>query len=224
MPDSHRQGSPEGLTSAEAAERLRRCGPNELAVTGRFRAIRQIAGWLASPLIIILLLASGVSAALGQVVSSIIIALMVLLGVGLNFTQAYRSQVAAQRLRERVSQRATVVRDGIVHEIPAADVVPGDVVHLSAGDLVPADGTLTAAKDLFLNEAALTGESLPVEKHANDRVLRGTSVVSGVAVALIDATGASTEFGRVAAHLSGRLPETEFERGTRRFGFLISRS
>jgi P-type Mg2+ transporter len=221
MPGSHRQGPPEGLTSAEAAERLRRCGPNELAVTGRFQAIRQIAGWLASPLIIIFLLSSAASAALGQVVSSIVIALMILLGVALNFTQAYRSQVAARRLRERVSQRATVVRDGAVLEIPAAGVVPGDVVHLAAGDLVPADGTLTAAKDLFLNEAALTGESLPAEKHASARVLRGTSVVSGVGVALIDATGASTEFGRVAAHLSGRPPETEFERGTRRFGFLI---
>jgi Mg2+-importing ATPase len=135
--------------------------------------------------------------------------------------QAYRSQVAARRLRERVSQRAKVVRDGTVSEIPAAGVVPGDVIHLAAGDLVPADGALAFAKDLFLNEAALTGESLPAEKHAAARVFRGTSVVSGVGVALIDGTGAATEFGRVAAHLTGRAPETEFERGTRRFGFLI---
>jgi Mg2+-importing ATPase len=221
MPGPDRQGTPEGLTSAEAAEQLRRYGPNELAATGRFQAIRQIAGWLANPLIIILLLASAVSAALGQVVSSIIIALMIVLGMALNFTQAYRSQVAARRLRERVSQRATVVRDGTVREIPAVGVVPGDVVHLAAGDLVPADGALAAAKDLFLNEAALTGESLPAEKHASARVFRGTSVVSGVGVAVIDATGSSTEFGRVAAHLNARPPETEFERGTRRFGFLI---
>src|SRR5262249_51315709 len=179
MPGPDRQGTPEGLTSAEAAERMRRYGPNELAATRRFQAIRQIAGWLASPLIIILLLASAASAALGQVVSSIIIALMIVLGMALNFTQAYRSQVAAQRLRERVSQRATVVRDGTVREIPAVGVVPGDVVHLAAGDLVPADGTLATAKDLFLNEAALTGESLPAEKHASARVFRGTSVVSG---------------------------------------------
>jgi Mg2+-importing ATPase len=165
--------------------------------------------------------ASAASAVLGQVVSSIVIALMILLGVALNFAQAYRSQVAARRLRERVSQRATVMRDGVVCEIPAAGVVPGDVIHLAAGDLVPADGTLASAKDLFLNEAALTGESLPAEKHAAARVFRGTSVVSGVGVALIDATGVATEFGRVAAHLTGRAPETEFERGTRRFGFLI---
>jgi Mg2+-importing ATPase len=221
MPGPDRQGTPEGLTSAEAAERLRRFGPNELAAARRFQTARQIAAWLASPLIIILLLASAVSAALGQHVSSIIIALMVLLGVALNFAQAYRSQVSARRLRERVGQRATVVRDGAAREIPAAEVVPGDVVHLSAGDLVPADGTLASAKDLFLNEAALTGESLPAEKHGAARVFRGTSVVSGVGVALIDATGSATEFGRVAAHLTGRAPETEFERGTRRFGFLI---
>jgi Mg2+-importing ATPase len=216
-----RQATLQGLTSAEAAERLRRWGPNELAAPRRFQAARQIAGWLASPLIVILLLASTLSAVLGQLVSSIVIALMILLGVGLNFTQAYRSQVAARRLRERVSQRATVVRDGAAREIPAAEVVPGDLVHLAAGDLVPADGTLASAKDLFLNEAALTGESLPAEKHAEARVFRGTSVVSGVGVASIDATGAATEFGRVAAHLTGRAPETEFERGTRRFGFLI---
>ena len=221
MPGPDRQGTPEGLTGADAAERLRRFGPNELATARRFEAARQIAGWLASPLIIILLLASGVSAVLGQLVSSIIIALMVLLGVALNFAQAYRSQVAARRLRERVGRRATVVRDGAVREIPAAEVVPGDVVHLAAGDLVPADGALASAKDLFLNEAPLTGESLPAEKHAGARVLRGTSVVSGVGIAVIDATGAATEFGRVAAHLTGRPPETEFERGTRRFGFLI---
>jgi Mg2+-importing ATPase len=221
MPGPDRQATPEGLTSAEAAERLRRWGPNELAASRRFQTARQIAGWLASPLIIILLLASAVSAALGQLVSSLVIALMVLLGVALNFAQAYRSQVAARRLRERVSQRATVVRDGTACDIPVAGVVPGDVIHLAAGDLVPADGTLASAKDLFLNEAALTGESLPAEKHAAARVFRGTSVVSGVGVALIDATGSATEFGRVAAHLTGRAPETEFERGTRRFGFLI---
>jgi Mg2+-importing ATPase len=221
MPGPDRQGTLEGLTSADAADRLRRWGPNELAAARRFQAARQIVGWLASPLIIILFVASAASAVLGQVVSSIVIALMILLGVALNFAQAYRSQVAARRLRERVSQRATVMRDGVVCEIPAAGVVPGDVIHLAAGDLVPADGTLASAKDLFLNEAALTGESLPAEKHAAARVFRGTSVVSGVGVALIDATGVATEFGRVAAHLTGRAPETEFERGTRRFGFLI---
>src|SRR5262250_1990430 len=221
MPGPDRQGTSEGLTSAEAAERLRRYGPNELALARRFETVRRIAGWLASPLILILLLASVVSAVLGQAVSSVVIGLMVVLGAALNVVQAYRSEVAARRLRERVGQRATVVRDGVAREIPAALVVPDDIIHLAAGDLVPADGALTAAKDLFLNEAALTGESLPAEKHAGGRLFRGTSVVSGVGVARVEATGAATELGRIAAHLTGRPPETEFERGTRQFVFLI---
>jgi Mg2+-importing ATPase len=221
MPGSDRQRTLEGLTSAEAAARLKQWGPNKLARSRRFETVRQITAWLASPLIIILLVASAASAVLGQLVSSIIIALMVVVGVALNFAQAYRSQLAARRLRERVDQRATVVRDGVACEIPSAGVVPGDVVHLSAGDLVPADAALASAKDLFLNEAALTGESLPAEKHPGSRVFRGTSVVSGVGVAQVEATGSATELGRVAAHLAGRPPETEFERGTRRFGFLI---
>jgi Mg2+-importing ATPase len=221
MPSVDRQGPPPGLTSAEATARLLRWGPNELAPPRRFENLRQLAAWFASPLIVILFLASAASAAFGQLWSSAVIALMILLGVALNFTQAYRSQVAARRLRERVAQRATVVRDGVAREITVREVVPGDVVHLAAGDLVPADGRLASAKDLFLNEAALTGESLPVEKHGTAAVLRGTSVVSGVGVAVVERTGAATEFGRVAAQLVGRPPETEFERGTRRFGFLI---
>src|SRR5499427_9051555 len=221
MPSPDRQGTPEGLTSAQAAERLRRYGPNELALSRRFETLRLLAGWLASPLILILLLASVVSAVLGQLASSVVIALMVVLGAALNFVQAYRSEVAARRLRERVGQRATVVRDGVAREIPASAVVPGDVVHLAAGDLVPADAALVTAKDLFLSEAALTGESLPTEKHAGAGVFRGTSVVSGVATARVEATGAATELGRIATQLSGRPPETEFERGTRQFGFLI---
>src|SRR5262245_32391067 len=113
MPGPNRQGTPEGLTSAEAAERLRRYGPNELALSRRFETLRRIIGWLASPLIVILLLASVVSAVLGQLVSSVVIALMVVLGATLNVVQAYRSEVSARRLRERVGQRARVVSDGV---------------------------------------------------------------------------------------------------------------
>jgi Mg2+-importing ATPase len=227
-------GSEAGLTSAEAGVRLKRWGPNELAPPRRFEAVREICRYLANPLVLILLLASGVSAAFGQVVSSAVIALMVVLSIVLNFTQAYRSQLAARRLRERVGQVATVVRDNALRELPVREVVPGDAIHLSAGDLVPADCRLLAAKDLFLNEASLTGESLPREKHASAEgaagnglgdattaVFRGTSVVSGLGVAVVVHTGPSTEFGHVAAQLSAPPPDTEFERGTRQFGFLI---
>ena len=223
-----------GLASQEALARFRRVGPNEPAPPRRFEALRDLGAFLLNPLVLILLVASAVSAAFGQVVSSAIIACMVLLSIVLNFSQSYQSQLAAQRLRDRVGQRATVLRDGRAQEIPAREVVPGDVVRLSAGDLVPGDGRLLSSRDLFLNEAALTGESLPREKHADaavapgasveeaaTAVLQGTSVVSGLGEAVVVRTGARTEFGQVAARLAGRAPETEFERGTRRFGILI---
>lgn len=218
--------SPAGLSSREAAARLADHGPNEIAPPPRFNALRQLLGNLANPLVLILLVAASVSAAFGQGVSAVVIVLMVVLSVALNFSQAYRSQAAAERLRRQVAPLATVVRDGQEREIPVREVVVGDVIHLKAGDLVAADARLIAARDLFMNEALLTGESLPREKQADVRggttaVFRGTSVVSGLGAAVVVATGAATEFGRVAAGLVGRTPETEFERGTRRFGFLI---
>jgi Mg2+-importing ATPase len=216
----------QGLTSDEARARLARFGPNDLAPPRRFEALRALAAYATDPLVAILLVASLASAVLGQAASSLVIALMLGLSVALNITQAYRSQAAARRLRERVGQSATVVRDGVQRDVPARAVVPGDLIHLGAGDLVPADARLLAAKDLFLNEAALTGESLPVEKHPAlegpaAAVLRGTSVVSGTGSAVVARTGQATEFGAIAARLAQRPPETEFERGTRRFGLLL---
>ena len=224
----------DGLGVDEARARLQRCGANEPAPPRSFEPLREIAGYLVNPLVLVLLCASAVSAIFGQIVSSIVVAAMLLLSIVLNFTQTYQSQRAARRLRERVGQRATVVRNGRPCEIPAREVVPGDVVRLSAGDLVPGDGRLLSSRDLFLNEAALTGESLPRERHAEAEVaadtaiveapnvvLQGTSVVSGLGEALMVRTGHHTEFGQVAARLVGRAPETEFERGTRQFGMLI---
>jgi magnesium-transporting ATPase (P-type) len=125
-------GSEAGLTAAEAAARLRRWGPNELATPRRFEALREIVHYLANPPVLILLVASGVSAAFGQFVSSLVIALMLGLSVALNLTQAYRSQQAAQRLRTQAGQTAALVRDGAEQEVPAREVVPGDVIHLKA--------------------------------------------------------------------------------------------
>ena len=224
----------DGLTSLEAAARLRQVGPNSVADERRFVLVREVARYVANPLVLVLLLACLVSAVFEQVVSSIVIAVMLLLSVGLNFFQGYRSQHAARRLRERVAHVATVRRDGVLREVAATELVPGDVVHLAAGDLVAADARLLKAKDLFLNEAALTGESLPSEKHAAPQaapaaetpgghgvIFAGTSVVSGIGIALVTHTGGATQFGHIAAHLSQRAPETEFERGMRHFGVLI---
>jgi len=149
---------------------------------------------------------------------------MVILGLVINFVQTYRSAKAVEDLRRQVAPRATVRRDGVPKEIHRRELVPGDLIELAAGDLVPADATLTKATDLHVQEAALTGESLPVEKFASDndkQVFLGTSIVSGSASAIVTATGRKTKFGNIAERLMAPPPETEFDRGARRFGVLI---
>jgi Mg2+-importing ATPase len=245
------QTSEQGLSTAEAQRRLGRVGPNEPPSAQRRAGIRQLAHFFANPLVIILLLASIISAALGETLNATIIVIMVLLSVALNFFQAARSQRAADRLRASVTPTASVLRDGAWRELERRALVPGDIIRLTAGDLVPADARLLEAHDLHVHQAALTGESLPAEKeavdsdtqHANDGgtdaalrtisqplaearnvVLLGTSVVSGAATAVIVATGGKTAFGDIVARLAARPPETEFDRGLRRFSFLIMRA
>ena len=157
-----------------------------------------------------------------------------MLGVGINFWQSYRSQQAAEALRSMVTPTATVSRDGAWQEIPIRMVVPGDLIRLSAGDFVPADSRLIDARHLSVQQSMLTGESLPAEKtltagtaapdtgpDAPHLVFLGTSVVSGTATAVVLTTGPRTLFGEIAARLSVRPPETEFEHGLRRFSVLI---
>jgi len=162
---------------------------------------------------------------------------MVLLGVSINFVQTYRSHRAIAKLRENVTPTATVLRDDTWQEIKRHEVVPGDVVRVSAGDLIPADGQLIESRDLYVQQAALTGESLPAEKEAHrrkdetatdpeapDLVFLGTSVVSGTGTAVILKTGSQTVFGAIAERLVTRPPETEFERSMKHFGLLIMRA
>jgi P-type Mg2+ transporter len=226
-----------GLTNEEAKQRLAELGPNEPAQERRVSGFLQILRFFINPLVIILLIASFVSAAVGELINASIIGGMVLLSVALNIIQTYRSHRAVERLRAGIVLTATACRDGSWVEVPRRDLVPGDVIRLSAGDLVPADARLLEAKDLHVHEAALTGESLPVEKEATELgapprspaepsnlVYLGTSIVSGNATALVVATGATTAFGDIAARLVARPPETDFERGTRQFGFLIMKT
>ncbi len=226
-----------GLTADEARRRLAQVGPNEPARAPRTAGLVQILLLLANPLVIVLLVASAASALLGERVNASIIVLMVALSVGLNFIQTYRSHRVAERLREAVAPTATALRDSGWSEIRRRDLVPGDIVRLAAGDRVPADARLLEARDLHVQQAALTGESMPAEKDAGDLesaprqpvearnvVFLGTSVVSGTATALVVATGPATAFGDIAARLSLRPPETEFERGTRQFALLIMRT
>src|SRR5690348_23159 len=153
-----------GLTSQQARASLATYGPNELAPAQRATVFLRLIGFFANPLVIILLIAAIVSATLGELVNSTIIVLMVLLSVALNFAQSYRSQRAADRLRQSVAPAATVLRDGAWREIARGEVVPGDIIRLVAGDLVPADARLLEAIALHVNQAALTGESMSAEK------------------------------------------------------------
>jgi Mg2+-importing ATPase len=212
-------------------------GPNEPVQHRGETALHQFVGLFGNPLVVILLIASVVSAVLGDVVNASIIVVIVALSVALNVLQTSRSQRAAERLREQAAPTATALREGRWTEVSRRDLVPGDVIRLTAGDRVPADARLIESRDLYVQQAALTGESLPTEKHAGalgaspeaiaeaaNLVFLGTSVVSGTATALVIATGAATAFGDIAARLSVRPPETEFERGARHFALLIMRT
>jgi Mg2+-importing ATPase len=213
-----------GLTSAEAVDRLAEHGPNDPAPVRRHSPVIELVLLFVNPLVVILLVAGVISAVLGERVNAILIIAIVGLSIVVNFVQTWRSQRAVDRLRAGVAPTATVVRDGDAREIPRRRVVPGDLVRLAAGDLVPADARLVSARDLHLHESALTGESVPVEKRAGEEVHLGTSVVSGTGTATVLVTGPRTEFGQIAARLSERAPETEFERGLRHFGMLILRA
>jgi P-type Mg2+ transporter len=229
--------SPGGLTGEEARKRLSQYGPNEPTGVRRGATLQQMLVFLANPLVLILLVASIITAILGEVLNASIIITMIILSVALNFFQTFRSQRAVERLRAGVALTSTVLRDGAWTELPRTALVPGDVIRLSAGDLVPADARLIETNALHVQQAALTGESMPVEKRAHElatvpsnaadaenQVFLGTSVVSGTAAALIIVTGRGTAFGDIAARLATRPPETEFERGIRRFGMFIMRT
>ncbi len=226
-----------GLTSDEAAARLARFGPNDPTPVRRGALAIEILLLFLNPLVVILLVAALISAILGERIDASIIVLIVFLSIIINFTQTFRSRRAIARLREHVSLTATVLRDGSWREIKRHEIVPGDIIRLSAGDLVPADAQLLEARDLYVQQAALTGESMPAEKNARpaeesaegtpdapNRVFLGTSVVSGTAIARILNTGPRTQFGAIAERLAERPQETEFERGLRRFGMLITRT
>jgi Mg2+-importing ATPase len=227
--------SPDGLSTAAARERLGEVGPNTLQARRHQSGFRLLLSQLNNPLVLILVFAAVVSAVVQEWVDASIVLLIVLGSAALSFTQEFRAGTAVERLRERVRLRATVLRDGTPCVIPAAEVVPGDVSLLSAGSLVPADGIVLDAKDCFASQAVLTGESFPMQKQpgatAADATLgertnclfMGTSIRSGTARALIVETGTRTVFGQIAQRLSLRPSETEFERGIRQFGALLTR-
>jgi Mg2+-importing ATPase len=213
-----------GLSSAGAARRLAQVGPNEIQTGERFRLLRAALAFSSNPLVVILLVASLVSGVLGEVLNATLIAAMVVLSVGLNFVQVFRSGQAAQKLKSLVAPTTRVWRDGRLIELPVRQVVPGDLLEVRAGDLVPADADVRTVSTLSVDEAALTGESLPVEKRVASPLFAGTSIVSGAGQAVVTATGPRTQFGAIAHGLVEKAPPTEYERGARAFGFVIMRT
>ena len=225
-----------GLTSVEAASRLRQDGPNAFGSEGRRGPLTVLVSQFASPLVLILVAASVVSIAVGDRVEAGIILAIVAMSALLGFVQEARSEAAVAALQARLALRATVVRDGKRQEILIRDVVRGDVVVLGAGDIVPADARLIEANHLFVDESSLTGESAASLKNPmpgeldpgkdEDRAglaFFGTSVVSGTGVAEVTATGAKTSYGAIAHRLAERAPETDFQHGVRAFSLLIGR-
>jgi Mg2+-importing ATPase len=223
-----------GLTSAQAADLLRRFGSNTFSSHATASLWWQFVARFKNPLVLVLLIASLVSALTGEVANFAIISGMVLLSVTLDFAQEYRANAAAEKLRNSVAVRANVMRDGVITSVPVSEVVPGDLITLSAGDLVPADGLLVEAKDCFVNQSLLTGEAYPAEKHAGtvsdtatelqdaaNAVFMGTSVIGGSASMRVVKTGKDTAIGEVADSISRPAPSKSFEQGTRRFGMLI---
>ena len=217
------ESSPVGLSNNEAENRLVETGPNEIQATKRTSAWKILLEQFKNILILILLTATAISLFLGHGVESIAIAVIVLFAVGLGFIQEFRAERAIEALRQMAAPTASVFRDGVEVNIPSRDLVPGDVILLRTGDRIPADARLLEAVNLQVEEAALTGESIPVEKHiqhlvgddlpVGDRknmVYAGTAATYGRGKALVVDTGMQTEFGKIAKLLqtieSGKTP------------------
>jgi Ca2+-transporting ATPase len=217
------KSQPGGLSRTEAAERILRYGPNELQAAHRISPWEILLEQFKNVLILILLGATVLSLFLGHGIESIVIAVIVLFAVVLGFVQEYRAERAIEALRQMAAPAATVLRDGIEAKMAAKELVPGDVITLHTGDRVPADARLLEAINLQGEEAALTGESVPVEKHVNvlavndlpvgDRknmVYAGTAITYGRGRALVTSTGMQTEFGKIAQLLqtieTGKTP------------------
>jgi Mg2+-importing ATPase len=223
--------SPNGLSSVEAGARAGH--GNTEGHRGHHTVTAEFLTAVLNPLTVVLLSAAVAAALVGQVGDAALIVGIVTLSTSLNFWQTFRSHRAVHGLQRSIAPTALVLRDGVAERVQREQIVVGDVVLLSAGALVPADARVVESRDLHVQQSALTGESLPVEKHAIDGVPEsleaespafvylGTSVVSGTATAVVFATGRETAFGDIVERLASRPAETEFERGTARFGMLI---
>ena len=223
-----------GLSEAEADSRLKQVGTNEIAREKRQSALMRLLGNIKNPLVLLLLALGVLSYLTGDLRAMVVIFVMVVLGVVLRFFQEMRADNAAEKLKAMVSNTATLVRGGEEKEVSLKMLVPGDIIRLAAGDMVPADVRVLSAKDLFLNQAALTGEALPVEKKAApasagvqnpldlpNLCFLGSNVESGSATAVVIHTGDRTYFGSLAASIVGQRELTSFDKGVNKFTWLM---
>ena len=217
------QSTPSGLSDSDAQKRLEEYGPNEAAKKQKRTLVLQFILKFFHPLVVLLVVIAGVTFWTGDKISGSIIAAMAISSVVLGFFQEYRAGKEADRLSEMVRATATVYRNGKSKEIPIKQIVPGDLVDLFAGDMIPADIRIIQAKDLFINQAALTGESMPVEKTPtnNSIAFMGSSVVSGTALGVVIKTGLATEFGEISKRLASIDQPTTFDRGINKFVWLM---
>jgi Mg2+-importing ATPase len=226
-----------GLTHEEAKKRLKVFGLNSVAEEKKSGVIIEFLSHFKNPLILILIVAAGLSFIFREVVNGIIIFGLVLVGVVLDFIQEHSAGKAAEKLKEMLKSTCAAERDGRVAEIDFKFVVPGDILHFSAGDIIPADCRIIESQDLFTDQSTLTGESYPAAKHAalmggkaeslsdlENIVFAGTSVISGTAKAIVVLTGKNTEFGKIAESSVKVEEESDFDKGIKQFGYLIMKA
>ena len=228
--------SSSGLSSEEALTRAEEYGYNEPAKKKKRAFVLEALSKFLNPLVIVLLVIGSFSFFFGEKASALIVFILVMISVGITFFQERKSNKEAEKLSELVRTNVTVYRDGSGIELPIKELVPGDVVDLFAGDMIPADLRIISAKDLFVNQATLTGESMPVEKTSENRkktgavsdaeniAFMGSSVVSGTALGVVVKTGSYTQFGGLAARLATMTVQTSFEKGVNHFVIIMIRA
>jgi len=222
-----------GITDNEATKRLERYGPNTIKSKKKVSVVMLFLSQFKSPITLLLIAAALLSAGLGDVTDTVIILVIVLISSLLSFWQEKGAANAVEELLKLVRLNCTVLRDGVKKEIPMEHVVPGDIIYLTAGDIIPGDSLIIESQEIFVDEAAFTGETYPVEKSGcilpadlqlakrTNSLFMGSHVISGKATALVIKTGRETEFGKISSDLQHKAPETDFERGIRRFGYML---
>ena len=223
-----------GLSNEEASLRLKEFGKNTIESNKHKHFLVELLSHFKSPLVLILTVAAIISYSLGETINASIILFIIVVSIAIDFYQERDARNAAERLKQSVKSRAQIIRDNVQLEIFHEEICIGDIIMLSAGKIVPADARILSAKDFFVNQSSLTGESFPAEKNSeainidkpslpdlSNIVFMGSSIISGIAKAIVVKTGAATEFGKIAAKLIQPETETDFSKGIKEFGYLI---